>query len=211
MRAMPGSSNPDGGRAELGPGLGHAPCATTPRRSSAADPNSNTIFSVHMYGVFDTAAEVTAYLTAFQQRGAAAGDRRVRQYNHSDGNPDEDTIMSKAEPSGIGYMGWSWSGNGGGVEYLDMVTSFNPTQPDHLGPAHLQRRQRHCGHSRGSQCLQRPNHQPDNGLRQPNGVNDNLVALSLPLRQRFELSSVGHQELLGNLLDHRIVAGWFPG
>jgi mannan endo-1,4-beta-mannosidase len=46
--------------------------------------------------------------------------------NHSDGNPDEDTIMAEAQTRGLGYIGWSWSGNSGGVEYLDMVTNFNP-------------------------------------------------------------------------------------
>uniref|UniRef100_UPI0031D9D8DD cellulose binding domain-containing protein n=1 Tax=Saccharothrix mutabilis TaxID=33921 RepID=UPI0031D9D8DD len=25
----------------------------------------------------------------------------------------------------MGYLGWSWSGNGGGVEYLDLVNGFN--------------------------------------------------------------------------------------
>jgi mannan endo-1,4-beta-mannosidase len=33
--------------------------------------------------------------------------------------------MATAQAQGIGYLGWSWSGNGGGVEYLDQVTSFN--------------------------------------------------------------------------------------
>jgi mannan endo-1,4-beta-mannosidase len=49
-------------------------------------------------------------------------------HNHSDGDPDEDTIMAQAQSRGIGYIGWSWSGNSGGVEYLDMVTNFNPNQ-----------------------------------------------------------------------------------
>ncbi|MFC8943300.1 cellulase family glycosylhydrolase, partial [Streptomyces griseoincarnatus] len=34
----------------------------------AADPDGNTVFSVHMYGVYDTAAEITAYLDAFTSR-----------------------------------------------------------------------------------------------------------------------------------------------
>ncbi len=93
----------------------------------AADTQANTIFSVHMYGVFDTAAEVNAYVSSFVSRGLPLvigefGD------NHSDGNPDENAIMAAAQSNGIGYMGWSWSGNGGGVEYLDMVTGFNPAQ-----------------------------------------------------------------------------------
>lgn len=47
-------------------------------------------------------------------------------HNHSDGNPDEDAIMATAQSLGLGYLGWSWSGNSGGVEYLDMATNFDP-------------------------------------------------------------------------------------
>jgi mannan endo-1,4-beta-mannosidase len=93
----------------------------------AADPAKNTVFSIHMYGVFDTAAEITDYLGRFV---AAKLPIVVGEFgfNHSDGNPDEDTIMATAQSQRIGYLGWSWSGNGGGVEYLDMVTGFNPAQ-----------------------------------------------------------------------------------
>jgi mannan endo-1,4-beta-mannosidase len=93
----------------------------------AADPDANTLFSIHMYGVFDTAAEVTAYLAAFTGKGLPIVIGEFGNM-HSDGDPDEDTIMSEAQRLGIGYYGWSWSGNGGGVEYLDMVTGFNPAQ-----------------------------------------------------------------------------------
>ena len=89
-----------------------------------ADPQRNTVFSIHMYGVYDTASEVTSYLNAFVNARLPIvvgefGD------NHSDGNPDENAIMATAQSQRIGYLGWSWSGNGGGVEYLDMVTGFN--------------------------------------------------------------------------------------
>ncbi|WP_062344095.1 cellulase family glycosylhydrolase [Herbidospora yilanensis] len=94
---------------------------------AAADPQRNTVFSVHMYGVYDTAAEITSYLNAFQTAGLPLVIGEFG-FNHSDGNPDEDTIMAEAEARGIGYLGWSWSGNGGGVEYLDQVTNFNPNQ-----------------------------------------------------------------------------------
>ncbi|UVS80063.1 cellulase family glycosylhydrolase [Actinokineospora sp. UTMC 2448] len=93
----------------------------------AADPTGNTMFSIHMYGVFDTAAEVSAYLTAFVDAGLPI---LVGEFghDHSDGNPDEDAIFATAQQLRLGYLAWSWSGNGGGVEYLDMVTSFNPAQ-----------------------------------------------------------------------------------
>ncbi|WP_433824669.1 cellulase family glycosylhydrolase [Actinoplanes sp. CA-015351] len=90
----------------------------------AADPNRNTVFSIHMYGVFDTAAEITDYLGRFQSAGLPVVVGEFG-FDHSDGNPDEDTILATAQARGIGYLGWSWSGNGGGVEYLDMVTNFN--------------------------------------------------------------------------------------
>ncbi|MFC9730011.1 cellulase family glycosylhydrolase [Streptomyces roseolus] len=90
----------------------------------AADPRRNTIFSVHMYGVYDTAAEVQDYLNHFVNNGLPIvvgefGD------DHSDGNPDENAIMATARSLRVGYLGWSWSGNGSGVEYLDMVNGFD--------------------------------------------------------------------------------------
>lgn len=89
-----------------------------------SDPDGNTMFSIHMYGVFDTAAEIDAYLSTFADAGLPI---LVGEFghNHSDGDPDEDAILSITQSMGIGYLGWSWSGNGGGVEYLDMVNNFN--------------------------------------------------------------------------------------
>ncbi|MCD0451142.1 cellulase family glycosylhydrolase [Actinocorallia sp. API 0066] len=91
---------------------------------AAAD--GNTVFSVHMYGVYNTASKVRAYLDSFTSRGLPIlvgefGD------NHSDGDPDEATILSHTRGQGIGVLGWSWSGNGSGVEYLDMVNGFSAT------------------------------------------------------------------------------------
>ncbi|MFG3436613.1 cellulase family glycosylhydrolase [Nonomuraea sp. NPDC047897] len=93
----------------------------------AADPDRNTVFSVHMYGVYDTAAEINAYLDAFRTAGLPLV---IGEFGHlhSDGDPDEDTILAQARSRGIGYLGWSWSGNSGGVEYLDQVASFDPAR-----------------------------------------------------------------------------------
>jgi mannan endo-1,4-beta-mannosidase len=90
-----------------------------------ADPQRNTVFSIHMYGVYDTAAEINAYFDAFRTAGLPLV---VGEFGsmHSDGDPDEDTIMAQAQARGLGYLGWSWSGNSGGVEYLDLVNAFNP-------------------------------------------------------------------------------------
>ncbi|TDB75561.1 cellulase family glycosylhydrolase [Micromonospora sp. KC723] len=90
-----------------------------------ADPQKNTVFSIHMYGVFDTAAEIRDYLGRFR---AARLPIVVGEFghDHSDGNPDEDTILSYSQANGIGYLGWSWSGNSSYVGYLDMAIGFNP-------------------------------------------------------------------------------------
>ncbi|MEU7741334.1 cellulase family glycosylhydrolase [Nonomuraea sp. NPDC049158] len=100
---------------------------TTARTVFDADPAKNTIFSVHMYGVYDTAAEITTYLDAFRTAGLPLVIGEFG-FNHSDGDPDEDTIMAQSVSRGLGYLGWSWSGNGGGVEYLDQVTNFDVSQ-----------------------------------------------------------------------------------
>jgi mannan endo-1,4-beta-mannosidase len=93
----------------------------------ASDPLRNTMFSVHMYGVFDTAAEITDYLGRFVSAGLPI---LVGEFghNHSDGDPDEDTIFSYTQSQRLGYLAWSWSGNGGGVEYLDLATGFDASQ-----------------------------------------------------------------------------------
>ncbi|MGW3892172.1 cellulase family glycosylhydrolase [Micromonospora chokoriensis] len=91
----------------------------------AADPARNTVFSIHMYGVFDTAAEISDYLGRFRSAGLPIVVGEFG-FNHSDGDPDEDAILAYTQANGIGWLGWSWSGNGGGVEYLDLATSFNP-------------------------------------------------------------------------------------
>ncbi|WP_049578090.1 glycoside hydrolase family 5 protein [Streptomyces sp. SBT349] len=89
-----------------------------------ADPTGNLLFSIHMYGVFTAESTVRAYLTSFVDAGLPI---LVGEFgnDHSDGNPDEDAIMSVTRELGLGYIGWSWSGNGGGVEYLDMVNGFD--------------------------------------------------------------------------------------
>ncbi|MFF8642651.1 glycoside hydrolase family 5 protein [Streptomyces sp. NPDC015345] len=93
----------------------------------AADPRRNTVFSVHMYGVFNTADKVKSYLNRFtsQRLPIVVGEFGDM---HSDGDPDEAAIMSTARQLGVGYLGWSWSGNGGGVEYLDMATGFDASR-----------------------------------------------------------------------------------
>jgi mannan endo-1,4-beta-mannosidase len=93
----------------------------------AADPQKNTVFSVHMYGVFNTADKINDYLNRFV---AAKLPIVVGEFghDHSDGNPDENTIFATTQSLKLGYLAWSWSGNSSDVGYLDMVTGFNAGQ-----------------------------------------------------------------------------------
>jgi mannan endo-1,4-beta-mannosidase len=85
-----------------------------------ADPTGNTMFSIHMYGVFDTADKITSYLNTFVDAGLPI---LVGEFGHVD--VDEDTVMATSEALDIGHIGWSWSGNTDPV--LDMVLNFDVT------------------------------------------------------------------------------------
>lgn len=89
-----------------------------------SDPHANTVFSIHMYGVYEQESVIVDYLEHFTDRGLPLIVGEFG-FDHSDGTPDEDAIMHHTERLGLGYVGWSWSGNSGGVEYLDMVENFD--------------------------------------------------------------------------------------
>jgi mannan endo-1,4-beta-mannosidase len=90
-----------------------------------ADAQRNTLFSIHMYAVYGTAAAIISYFDAFAQMGLPLivgefGDTFQGQ------NVDEDTIMAEALSRGIGWLAWSYSGNTDGL--LDQTINFDPNQ-----------------------------------------------------------------------------------
>ncbi|MFF4658779.1 cellulase family glycosylhydrolase [Streptomyces sp. NPDC001381] len=92
----------------------------------AADTTGNLIFSIHMYSVFDTAAEITDYLNAFVDAELPILIGEFGGPADQWGDPDEDTMMAAAEQLDLGYLAWSWSGNTDPI--LDLVTDFDPTR-----------------------------------------------------------------------------------
>ncbi|MFC8432550.1 cellulase family glycosylhydrolase [Streptomyces sp. NPDC057253] len=99
---------------------------TNARSVYAADTTGNLIFSIHMYSVFDTAAEITDYLNAF---GEARLPILIGEFGGPAdqwGDPDEDTMMAAAQQLGLGYLAWSWSGNTDPI--LDLVLNFDPAR-----------------------------------------------------------------------------------
>lgn len=91
-----------------------------------ADPTGNLLFSIHMYSVFDTAAEITDYLNAFVSAGLPLVIGEFGGPADQWGDPDEDTMMAAAEQLDLGYLAWSWSGNTDPV--LDLAIDFDPTR-----------------------------------------------------------------------------------
>jgi len=91
-----------------------------------ADSLKNMVFSVHMYDVYGTANTVTSYFNTFLMNYEAPLVVGEFAADHgSSGNVDEDTIMSFAETLGLGYLGWSWAGNGDGLGSLDITNNFD--------------------------------------------------------------------------------------
>lgn len=91
----------------------------------AADPDGNTMFSVHMYG---TAGKNKATITRNLKPAADKGLCVIVGefgWNHTDGDVDEEYIMQYCAENGIGWLAWSWKGNGGGVEYLDLADEWD--------------------------------------------------------------------------------------
>lgn len=93
----------------------------------AADEQQNTMFSIHMYG---TAGKNKSTIKK-AINGAIVLDMCLVVgefgHDHSDGDVDEATILSMSVEKNKGYIGWSWKGNGGGVEYLDIAKDWAGT------------------------------------------------------------------------------------
>lgn len=91
-----------------------------------ADSQKNLVFSVHMYDVYESSSTVTSYFNNFLMKYEAPLVVGEFAADHgSMGNVDEDTIMSLAESMSVGYLGWSWSGNGDGLGSLDITNNFS--------------------------------------------------------------------------------------
>ncbi|GAS80463.1 cellulase family glycosylhydrolase [Paenibacillus amylolyticus] len=85
-----------------------------------ADPLANTIFSIHMY---EYAGGDAATVKSNIDHALAIGVPVIVGefgFKHTSGDVDEATILSYAQQKGVGWLAWSWYGNGGGVEYLDL-------------------------------------------------------------------------------------------
>ncbi len=89
-----------------------------------SDPEGNTMFSIHMYGsAGKNEKTIKKNLTGVTDQGLCVCVGEFG-YKHSDGDVDEGFIMEYCQQNNIGWLGWSWKGNGGGVEYLDLSNDW---------------------------------------------------------------------------------------
>lgn len=92
-----------------------------------SDTLKNTMFAIHMYGTAGgTADKIKSNIDGVINQGLALCIGEFG-WDHSDGDVDEATIMSYCKEKNVGWLAWSWKGNGGGVEYLDMTNDWAGT------------------------------------------------------------------------------------
>ncbi|NME71203.1 DUF4493 domain-containing protein [Flammeovirga aprica] len=96
------------------------------------DPQKNILFSVHMYQSYRNETTITSNLEkavemklplivgefGFQHGGTPENPIQI-PYKH---------ILAECERLGIGWYAWSWKGNSGGVEYLDLSVDWEGTE-----------------------------------------------------------------------------------
>lgn len=91
----------------------------------AADPIVNTMFAIHMYGTSGkNAGTIKKNIDGVRDLNLCVTIGEFG-YRHSDGDVDEAYLMKYCQKIGVGYLGWSWKGNGGGVEYLDIAKEWD--------------------------------------------------------------------------------------
>ncbi len=93
----------------------------------SSDPYGNTMFSVHMYGTAGkNKSTIARNLKLSTDKGLCMVVGEFG-WNHTDGDVDEEYILEYCSENDIGWLAWSWKGNGGGVEYLDLSDTWDGT------------------------------------------------------------------------------------
>lgn len=93
-----------------------------------ADPLQQVLLSVHAYWRFADAAQLRAATTALHAAGLAFvwGEFGNRQFQAAqDRATDHRALMRQANRAQVGYLAWSWYGNGGEARALDLAQAAN--------------------------------------------------------------------------------------
>jgi len=90
-----------------------------------SDPDKNTMFSIHMYeygGGDANTVKGNIDSVINQNLALCIGEFGIK---HTNGDVDEKTIMSYCKEKSVGYIGWSWHGNGEEWKYLDIANEWS--------------------------------------------------------------------------------------
>ena len=90
-----------------------------------SDPDKNTMFSIHMYeyaGGDANTVKSNIDSVINQNLALCIGEFGIR---HTNGDVDEETIMNYCQDKSVGYIGWSWYGNGDDWKYLDIANDWS--------------------------------------------------------------------------------------
>jgi len=93
-----------------------------------SDPLKNTMFSIHMYEYAGgNSSQVKSNIDGVLNQGLAV---MIGEFGnkHTDGDVDEATILSYTEQKGVGWLAWSWKGNGSEWAYLDLAYDWSGTR-----------------------------------------------------------------------------------
>ena len=87
-----------------------------------ADPDKNIIFSYHVYNILGK--NDNTLISGFEGLKNTGVCWVVGEFGwkHSGIKVAYQTLMNYCQENGIGWMAWSWAGNSGGVEYLDLTS-----------------------------------------------------------------------------------------
>ncbi|WP_010243958.1 cellulase family glycosylhydrolase [Acetivibrio cellulolyticus] len=89
-----------------------------------SDPLGNTMFSIHFYEYAGgTEAMVKYNIDEVVNQGLALCIGEFG-WKHKDGDVAEAYIMKYCQEMNIGWLAWSWKGNGSGLEYLDLASDW---------------------------------------------------------------------------------------
>ncbi|MBZ4683108.1 MAG: beta-mannosidase [Fusobacteriales bacterium] len=92
----------------------------------------NTVFSVHMYEVYNNYDKINNYISTFVNNkipliiGEFAAEHKgmdVKEYD----------ILERCQSLGVGYLGWSWDGNSPQYGNIDIVNNWNPNSLTNWG------------------------------------------------------------------------------
>lgn len=99
-----------------------------------ADSQHNIMFSIHMYEYAGAYGAVQSNIDSALNVGVplCIGEFGIR---HTNGDVDYKTIMSYSQSKGVGYLGWSWKGNGDTWAYLDIAQDWSGSQLTEQGNA----------------------------------------------------------------------------